>query len=696
MRKRCLTLQLALCLTAAAQIGPPSLGVTGGAGRQPIEIQGLPHAWVARPALAVPGLDATADAAASSSTQLCWTRQGILHIRDTQTARVATYPVPAGDARFAFDAKSQLAAVWFLRTGEVYASAAGWTAVYTIPDGAAPLDLTVSDPRTLVLLFRSDVGLYRTRIDAATGHVLSETELEDLAGPALLDSGGNAVFASASGISAVDSMRRVEQGWILLSTAHGLWLWQPGQQPQGVPAASSGSPELQFWLANGSQDVGDTVVLPATPVGSTTQAEYILANEASSDIYLSSFHLTTAAPFKLDGAPHPPWRIEAGLLQGFFIDFSPASVGAAAPSTLTINYCHAKDFDAANGVCPDAATIARSLTITGSGIAAPASGPWLTGISPESNMAGAPAFTIFVNGGGFNSGSSVLWNGTPLATIFISSVQLSAAVPANLLATPADVNVTVSNPPGGSANVTKAWTFHVYSSLTPVILLFDQNDAPLTAAQLTSNMTVHVRVKLDQATTTGLSGVLQLAFQPAPSSVTSDQTIALGSPGSNQQVGNVQPFTVSAGSGTALFGTADYVTLTTGTTAGTLTLALTLQYALPVSPQSYVVNAATPVIVSASKVFTANSTVLTIQGYDNTRSLSSIAFTFHTASGAVVSPGTMTVDVTQNFASYFQTNPQIGGSFVLTATFPVTGDISQVSSVTTVLTNSAGATTSQQ
>jgi hypothetical protein len=125
-------------------------------------------------------------------------------------------------------------------------------------------------------------------------------------------------------------------------------------------------------------------------------------------------------------------------------------------------------------------------------------------------------------------------------------------------------------------------------------------------------------------------------------------------------------------------------------------LDLALQYALPVTPQNYVINPVPPVIVTSSKVFTANTAVLTFQGYDDTRSLSSVVFTFHTASGAVVSPGAMTVDLTQNFATYFQTNSQIGGSFVLTATFPVTGDITQINSVTTVFKNSAGTTSTTQ
>lgn len=688
MPQRFLILQLALALVASAQIRPPALGVARDPGGQVVELQGVPEAWVARRAL-----DGQADAAASSSAQVCWTTAGTLHIRDAQTGKVSTHPVPEGDARFAFDTKGQLTAAWFLNTGEVYARAAGWNAIYVSPEGAAPLDLKVADARALMLLSRSEAGLRRTRIDAASGGVLGEMRLDDRSGPALLDAGGDPVFAASSGLAQVQSMRRIEQDWILLSTAHGLWLWQPGKRPQSVPTATSATSALQFWTANGTTDVGDTLALPSTPVGSSTQPEYVLVNQGSTDIYLSSFHMTTAAPFSLVGAPQPPWRIGAGRMQGFYIKFSPTVVGAATPGSLTINYCYASDFDTTSNACPASGTITRSIALTGTGTVAPVGSPWLTGISPESNMAGAPAFKLTVNGGGFTSGSTVQWNGTPLATTYISALQLVAAVPANLLTTPDETEVTVSNPPGGTANVTKAWTFHIYNALTPSIALFDQNDVPLAPSQLASNMTVRVRVKLDQAPTTTLAGTLQLGFQSAVDSVTTDQSIALGSSGSDQQVGSLQQFTVPSGAGTALFGNADYVTLTTGTTAGVVTLAVGLQYALPASPESYTIAPTSTVVTKSARVSTAATTVVTIEGYDNTRSASSISFTFYTASGAVVSPGAMTVDVTKDFASYFQANAEIGGSFALTATFPVSGDISQIASVTATLTNNAGTAT---
>ena len=698
-----LLILIATCaLQAAAQIAPPSLGIAGRTGEPAVEVQGIPGAWVAVPTLSEP-----ADSAASSKTQRCWVSNGELSVLELKTGATRRFPVARGSAQFAFQANGTLSALLARESREIYSAAVGWIPIFTLPEGAEPLDLTAERNGSLTVLYRSVDRLYRARVDAATGDVLSETILDgspartrdrtrsDRTGPALLGANGTPIFAADSGLAEVTSMQRMAQDWMLLSTRRSMWLWQAGIEPQAVPAAAAVPPVLQLWLPDGTRDVGDTLVLPSTPIGSTTQPEYVLANTGSNDLYLSTFHLTTAAPFKLVGSPHAPWLIEKNggrNLQGFFINFAPQAVGVAPPSSLTLNYCYAKDFDVANNLCPVAAVLARQIAITGTGLAAPASGPWLTGISPESNLVGAPAFTLFVNGGGFISGSTVLWNGTPLETTFKSATQLSAAVPGGLLIAPADTNVTVRNPPGGSANQTKPWTFHVFGSITPSIALFDQNDAPLNASQLGSNMTVRVRVKLDQAPSISLTGVLQVSFFSALSSVTSDPTIALGS---SQQVGSVQLFTVPAGALTAQFGTADYATLTTGTTAGTITLAESLQYSLPVSPESYVIAAATPVVVKSSKVFTAATTVLTITGFDNTHSLSNMSFTFYTSSGAVVAPGALSVDVSQNFAKYYQANPQVGGSFQVTATFAVSGDISAISSASATLQNSVGSTTTR-
>jgi hypothetical protein len=61
-------------------------------------------------------------------------------------------------------------------------------------------------------------------------------------------------------------------------------------------------------------------------------------------------------------------------------------------------------------------------------------GPAIGRLVPEWRVAGGAAFTIAVQGAGFSSGSVVQWSGTPLATTNVSPTQLSASVPASLVA----------------------------------------------------------------------------------------------------------------------------------------------------------------------------------------------------------------------------------------------------------------------
>ncbi len=74
---------------------------------------------------------------------------------------------------------------------------------------------------------------------------------------------------------------------------------------------------------------------------------------------------------------------------------------------------------------------------------------------PTAASPGSPAFTLTVNGAGFISGSKVNWNGSALATTFVSDVQLTAAVPAAKVAAPGTASITVMNPTpgGGTSNV---------------------------------------------------------------------------------------------------------------------------------------------------------------------------------------------------------------------------------------------------
>ncbi len=91
----------------------------------------------------------------------------------------------------------------------------------------------------------------------------------------------------------------------------------------------------------------------------------------------------------------------------------------------------------------------------------------LTGLSPASAAAGGAAFTLTITGTGFASGATVAWNGTALTTTFVSATQLTAAVPANLIATAGNAGVTVSS--GGSTSAALAFPINAVTitSLSP-------------------------------------------------------------------------------------------------------------------------------------------------------------------------------------------------------------------------------------
>jgi len=71
--------------------------------------------------------------------------------------------------------------------------------------------------------------------------------------------------------------------------------------------------------------------------------------------------------------------------------------------------------------------------------------PTITSLNPSTAAAGGPAFALTVNGTNFSSGATVQWNGTALTTSFVSSTQLTATVPASLIASAGTAVVAVGS-----------------------------------------------------------------------------------------------------------------------------------------------------------------------------------------------------------------------------------------------------------
>ena len=189
-----------------------------------------------------------------------------------------------------------------------------------------------------------------------------------------------------------------------------------------------------------------------------------------------------------------------------------------------------------------------------------------------------------------------------------------------------------------------------------------------------------ITVTLDAPAKTSGSGTLTLDFQPAPTGA-SDPSIAFAAGG------RTAAFTFEPGDTGGRFGSQATALFQTGSTAGALTV--TVQVGDVTDWQSVTIAPAL-VALSAAQAARSNGTIeIQVTGYDNTRTVGPLSFTFFDAAGNTVASGTIHADATAAFGKFFQES-DVGGTFVLRALFPVTGDPSGVASFAAEFTNSAG------
>jgi hypothetical protein len=198
-----------------------------------------------------------------------------------------------------------------------------------------------------------------------------------------------------------------------------------------------------------------------------------------------------------------------------------------------------------------------------------------------------------------------------------------------------------------------------------------------------------ITIPLASASQVSGNGTLTMAFQPSVTGVTDDVAIQFLS-------GPLRTATVSIaiGATSATIGGQSSMEFQTGTTAGTITFALTLENNAP--QQTTLTIPPTPInLDTATAVLEFGAINVAFSGFDNTYSASQLAFTFYDLTGKALPQGTINVDAGSTFQQYFSTT-QAGGSFALLANFLVTGDTTQIGFVTAQIANSLGTTTAQQ
>ncbi len=295
--------------------------------------------------------------------------------------------------------------------------------------------------------------------------------------------------------------------------------------------------------------------------------------------------------------------------------------------------------------------------------------PTVTSISPTCATAGGPQFTLTVNGTKFVSASTVNWNGTPLATTFVSSTQLTAAVPAALIATAGTASITVVNPSPGGGSSTPAVTFTIANP--PVI------NSPLTACG-----TVGVAFSY---TITATNNPTSYTAAPLPAG------LSLGS-GGNRNVISGTPTTagttsviISASNGASPCNTGSATLVITINAAPTIS-SLNPTCVTPGGPQfTLTVNGTN--FVSTSTV-NWNGTVLT------TTFVSSTQLTAAVPASLIATAGTASITVTNPCAGATSTavTLSIADTPVITSPLTATGQIGVAFSYTITATNTNNGT----
>jgi len=221
-----------------------------------------------------------------------------------------------------------------------------------------------------------------------------------------------------------------------------------------------------------------TAVVPASLMSGSGTVNISVATSAGN----SSSLLFTVNPAPPVIASLSPARVPAGF--GAFVLFVN---GTHFSSTATVNFGNTPLVTSPLGGAWLLANVPASLVAsvgnvnvtvtTAGGTSAPSiftilqPQPVISSLSPSSAPAGGGAFTLTINGANFNSTSYCLWQGTHLATTFVSSTQLTVSVPASMIATAGTYGIVV-NTLGGSG-VSTAASFVVkpappaISSLTP-------------------------------------------------------------------------------------------------------------------------------------------------------------------------------------------------------------------------------------
>jgi hypothetical protein len=429
--------------------------------------------------------------------------------------------------------------------------------------------------------------------------------------------------------------------------------------------AASAPAQLQLYWVQGDYEapVSQQYGFGMCAVCNAVDVQFRLKNTGANPTPLTI--LSVDSPFSIVNAPQIPQTVAAGGAVNFTVRFAPPQpvsysanlvadgvslevIGSGRPgSTISISDGGGGAASLSAGAAVDfgsvvrGATVARQIVITNPAQAA----------IQHVAVAGDPAFQIKAG---------------PLP-----------------LSLPATIEVDFSP----TSNGTLAGVLEIDNCAIPLTGVgldpaFPQPAIELEIASAASSEQGTLKVSLPGASQSTGTGRVQIEFHPTSPNVNADNGIVFLSTGTQSAT-----FTINPGDTAGHFGVDDSIAFQTGTTAGDLVF--TLQLGEITATKTLTIAPAIVGVDSSQAQRTSAGLDLVINAFDNTRTSSTMTFTFFDQSGATLTPGAITVDGIAAFQQYFYSSDE-GGVFALHAFFPVTGNPAQVDSVEVQIVNSVG------
>lgn len=229
-----------------------------------------------------------------------------------------------------------------------------------------------------------------------------------------------------------------------------------------IPAsliASAGTASVAVISSGGVSSRAALTINPPPTFSSPGAASAAAGNGSAVSIQSAGFPSAlsaSAAETLSTSAVQPPAAARASLSASSAAMSEAASTASLSSSAQTIQAT--PNSSAAQPAAAVHTSMVSSLSgvFSGAALNVTPPAPTIASMSPVSVVTGCGAMTLTVNGANFLSGSLatvVRWNSTALTTTYVSSTQVTAAVPASLTASAGTVNISVVTTGGITPNL---------------------------------------------------------------------------------------------------------------------------------------------------------------------------------------------------------------------------------------------------